>query len=280
MGNAKYGVNSSVLPGNYEKSTKLTYCKDQARNLNGGYIGQNEADDHGKKSFFLDINKRNITELRTHTTNVSKAVKALITPITDLFKTTIKETTEVNNNMGNVGLQVFKSIMKDKDNQQMNPTQRETLDKEETFRNMLSKDKKNYVHDPSDILKTTIKQTTSNNKYIGPAAASDEKNGYTLFDRNNFKTSGSREETLEGRAPTNSNVTLTSGACNINVTTGKNDCLYKNDRDLTKTNINYLGNNIEQYQHTSTRLREELNSSRGNSDLLQQLRNNPYNISI
>ena len=280
MGNAKYGVNSNILPGNFEKSTKLTYCKDQARNLNGEYLGQNEADDHGKKSFFLDITKRNVTELRTHTTNVSKAVKALITPITDLFKKTIKETTEANNNMGNVGLQVFRSIMKDKDNQQMNPTQRETLEQEETFRNMLSKDKKNYVHDPSDVLKTTIKQTTSDNNYIGPAASSDEKSGYNLFDKNNFKTSGSREETLEGREPTTSNVSLTSGASNLNVTTGKNDCLYKNDRDFTKTNMYYVGNNIEQYRNTGTRLREEMNSSRGNTDLIQQLRNNPYNLSI
>ena len=85
---------------------------------------------------------------------------------------------------------------------------------------------------------------------------------------------------MEGREPTTSNVSLTSGASNLNVTTGKNDCLYKNDRDFTKTNMYYVGNNIEQYRNTGTRLREEMNSSRGNTDLIQQLRNNPYNLSI
>ena len=279
MGNAKYNVDSTAVPGNYKKSNKLTYCNDQARNLNGEYIGQNETDDYGKDSFFLDINKRNITELRTHTTNVMKVVKAMVTPITDLFKTTIKETTEANSNMGNVGQQVFRTIMKDKDNLQLNTTGRETLRDEDTYRNANSKDKHSYVLDPKNVMKRTIKQTTANNNYIGPGISKDVSNGYTLFDKDAHQTSGSREETLEGREPTNSNVSLSYGASDIHVTTGKHNCDYTNDRGLIKTTMNYIGNNIEQIKNTQTRSKDMTNSARDNLNVLEQLKNNPYNIS-
>ena len=278
MGNAKYTVDTTVMPGTYEKSNKLTYCNDQMRNVNGEYMGQNEQDDYGKQSFFIDINKRNVTELRTHTTNVVKAVKAIISPITDLFKPTIKETTEANSNMGNVGQQVFRTIMKDKDNLQLKTTQRETLDTQDTYRNISAKDKATYTFDPNDVLKTTVKETTSNNMYISPGISKDVTNGYSLFNKENHKTSGSREETLQGRTPTNSNVSLSYGASDINVSTGKHNCDYMNQRGLIKTSMNYTGSNIDLFKNTETSCKDRTQETRSNINILSQLKNNPYTV--
>lgn len=306
MGNPKYTVDTATVQENYRDSKKLTYCNDQARNLDGGHIGQNEANDYGKKSFFLDINKRNITELRTHTTNVAKAVKAVVTPFTDLFKSTIKETTEVNNNTGNMGKNIFRTSMKDKDNQQLNPTLRETLDNEDSNRN-LNGNETSYMRDLDDTLKNTIKQTTENNNHSGHMQSKESANGYLtnvpvahltnkegihgeymgtgnsshqepmLYNNiMNNKTNGCREETLECREPTTSNVSLTSGLENINMTIGKNDKDYENNREAQHTTMNYIGNNIEQLKNTQTRLKDMPNSARNNINILNQLKNNPF----
>ena len=309
MGNPKYTIDGTTIPGNYKISNKLTYCNDQARNVDGEHIGQSEADDFGKKSFFLDINKRNVTELRTHTTNVMKAVKAIVMPITDLFKPTIKETTEVNVNSGNMGQQVSRITMKDKDNQQLNKTLRETLDPEDTTRNVSTNTKQLYLHDPNDILKRTIKETTSNNDHSGHVQNIESGSGYltnvhealptgkecthieymgtgnssnpqaTSYENIiHNKTSGSREETLEGRSPTTSNVSKQYGADSINMSSGKNECGQKNDRGLIKTTMNYIGTNINQFKNSQTTLRDTPNSARDDLDVLSQLKNNPYVI--
>ena len=307
MGNPKYNISKAEVESNYKVSNKLSYCNDEVRNLDGQHIGQNEQDDFGKKSFFLDLNKRNVTELRTHTTNVMKAVKAIVTPVTDLFKKTIKETTEVNEKMGNMGNNVSRVIMKDKDNQQLNRTLRETLDPEATNRNFNTNDKNSYLLDHEDVMKTTIKETTANNNHSGHVQNKADANGYItnvhdapltqkegthieymgtgdsihqehkLYDYIiNNKTSGCREETLEGRAPTTSNVSLTHGASSLNVVSGKNDCDYLNDRGLIKTTMNYIGTNIEQLKNTHIKLKHQPNAARYDHDLLNQLKNNPY----
>ena len=206
-----------------------------------------------------------------------------------------------------MGNNVSRVTMKDKYNPQLNRTLRETLDPEDTNRNFSSNDKNSYLLDPDDVMKKTIKETTVKNNHSGHVQNKADANGYItniheapltqkegthneymgtgdsihqehkLYDYIiNNKTSGCREETLEGRTPTTSNVSLTHGASSLNVVSGKNDCDYVNDRGLIKTTMNYIGTNIEQLKNTHIKLKHQPNAARYDHDLLNQLKNNPY----
>ena len=60
-------------------------------------LGTSGNGDYGKTSIKLNKNERDITGTRTHTSNLTSIVKALMAPILDIVKSTKKE-----NNIGNI----------------------------------------------------------------------------------------------------------------------------------------------------------------------------------
>ena len=303
MGNPNTNIGGYDKNKKYKVSKKLSYSNDIVRNIEGG----KKTTDYGKHSFFLDINKRNITELRTHTTNISKAVKSLIVPITDLMKNTIKETTEINTNTGNIALSTFIPNMSDKNNTQVNKTIRETLENRDYEGNINSENKGIYINDPNYIAKRTTKETTmklnnfappvkeSGDGYktarpqVGPSNRDTMHNEYSgvgnsihkeamsYSDMYNAIINETREELLEGRSPTNSNVSLTSGSGNINLKIKKLEKDYLNDRTTQQTPTNYMGNNIDHYKNTFTSVKDKnVENTRFNPCLIDHMKTNPY----
>jgi len=303
MGNPNKNIGEYDKNSNYKVSKKLSYCNNIARNFDG----EHKTTDYGKSSFFLDINKRNITELRTHTTNVAKSVKSLFLPLTDMFRNTTKETTELNTNIGNMALTTHITNLKDKENVQMNTTIRETLDIRENTGNVNRTEQGIYVTDPSDVPDATNKEMSMNinyfsqpvneqgngymtnkhevrpsnrdnmhNEYIG-TGSSNNKESMSYSDMYNAIISGAKEETLKGRTPTTSNMTLTNGANNINLKIKKLDSDYMNNRAKTINQINSLGLNIDHYKQSSVIMKNNVvDNSRFVPDILDKMKNNPY----
>ena len=118
--------------------------------------------DYGRKSIYNKPNERDITQKRTHLSNLITNVKALITPLQDSMKITKKQNTIGNNRPeGNMSLP--------------NPS-------------------KITVYDPNDIAKTTIKETTINNEHEGHMTGPVK---ITVHDPNDVTRTTIKETTLE-----------------------------------------------------------------------------------
>ena len=148
---------------NVRVSTKNNYLTSGPRNL----INKDKINDFGKDSINLPSNERDITGLRTHTTNLTSIVKAIISPIEDIFKTTRKE-----NVIGNI----------------------------RQSGNFNSNNKKQYTYDPNDIAKTTIKETTIHDNTIGNLAG---KNKLTIYDPNDVARTTIKETNIHNNYSAN-----------------------------------------------------------------------------
>ena len=119
----------------YRKPTKQATLSNGVRNAHLVDKWNNKKiADYGKKSIIPTSNEREITGTRTHTSNFTSIVKALVAPIEDTFRTTRKE-----NVIGNI---------------------RESG-------NYNSKHNKQTVYDPNDVARTTIKETNIHNNHSG-----------------------------------------------------------------------------------------------------------------
>lgn len=117
-------------------SDKKTYKGSGPRNLNApGKWDNEQVGDYGKKAICLPTNERDITGKRTHVSNITSVVKAIIAPVLDVFRTTQKE-----NFIGNI---------------------------RQTGNVKFQYPSKQTVYDPDDIARTTIKETNIHNNRIG-----------------------------------------------------------------------------------------------------------------
>ena len=113
-----------------KESTRENFENDWKRNATVTEKWDNY--DYGQGSFRAGPNERDVTSTRTHTSNVSSIFKALIAPLTDIMKDTKKENVIGNNRMaGN-----------------------------------FTGHTNHRVHDPEDIARTTVKETTVDNSDI------------------------------------------------------------------------------------------------------------------
>jgi len=114
------------------------------------------------------------------------------------------------------------------------------------------------------------------NEYIGNGNSSN-KEGMSYSDMYNAIISGAKEETLAGRTPTTSNMTLTNGANNINLKIKKLDEDYMNNRPKTINQINPTGLNIDHYKQSNVIMKNNVvDNTRFAPDLLNNMKNNPY----
>jgi len=122
--------------------------------------GQGESNDYGKSKIVLYNNQRNTTGNRTVMTNASSIVKAIVSPIMDAIKFSMKEyTVESVRAVGNPSIQIpSKATIYDPDNHIMKTTVKETTIHDSELIN-LSGNKETYSS-LNDTAKTTVKETT------------------------------------------------------------------------------------------------------------------------
>ena len=152
----------------YKKSSKNVFKKDGPRNAFNNNAWEDKGfGDYGKNAIDLPANERDITGKRTHITNFTSIVKALVAPILDVMKTTKKENVEGNiRQTGNLGASgVSKNVVWDP-NDVAKTTIKETNIHDNRSGNMGS-NQKGVAYDPTDVARTTIKETNIHDNRSG-----------------------------------------------------------------------------------------------------------------
>ncbi len=147
--NSKYAAIRASRKNNYMNQTPRNATLKDNWEINNENIKDGVAD-YGKSSIENKPNERDITQKRTHTTNLTSEIKKIIAPITDIFRKTRKQNTIGNKRPeGNM-----KADLPSK------PT----------------------VYDSDDIARTTIKETTIHNDHIGNVGIAEIKNQAFNYD--------------------------------------------------------------------------------------------------
>jgi hypothetical protein len=151
----------------YKYSDKISYKPSSERNLNlKGNWNEKDAD-YGKKNTIINANERDITQKRTHISNVSSIVKSIIAPLQDIIKTTKKENFIGNNRQaGNFSSSVPKKQTIYDPNDVVRTTIKETNIHDNRNGNLKGPIKV-LVYDPNDIIRKTIKETNIHDNRTG-----------------------------------------------------------------------------------------------------------------
>jgi hypothetical protein len=156
------------------KSTKNNYMNPTPRNAfrPDAWRSNEDADaegvgDYGRQSIENRPNERDLTQSREHRNNVTTTVKKLITPITDLFRRTRKE-----NFVGN---------MRPDGNMSAAMPSKQT------------------VYDPTDIARTTIKETNIHNEHDGFLQGGELKG--IAYDPDDIARTTIKEINIHNKAP-------------------------------------------------------------------------------
>ena len=144
---------------------------------NAGY-----GDDYGKDNLMVYDNERITTEQNTVVSNVTSVVKAIVSPVIDALKYSMKEyTVESERGVGNPSIQIpSKATTYDPDNHIMKTTVKETTIHDSELTN-LSGSKETYST-ITDQAKTTVKETTIHDNIVTNIKANET--GYTTSDDN------------------------------------------------------------------------------------------------
>lgn len=129
-------------------------------NLGLVYPGMGTSDDYGKEKIMVYNTERQLTQTRTVVSNVTSIVKAIVAPVLDALKYTMKEyTVESARGVGNPSIQIpEKPTLYDPDNHIMKTTVKETTIHDSEMNN-LTGPKETYSA-LEDLAKTTVKETT------------------------------------------------------------------------------------------------------------------------
>ena len=184
--------------GAYRQSTKNNYMNPTPRNAyredawsvidasNTAAVG-----DYGKNSWENRANERDVTQQRTNYNSITMLVKKITTPLTDFFRRTRKE-----NAIGNIRPEG----------------------------NMhASMPSKLTVYDPTDITRTTIKEQTIDNDYLGSLSA--EKKGIA-YDPNDVARTTIKEQNIHNSNP----------YINMNPQQPRSTCIY-DPEDIARTTV-------------------------------------------
>lgn len=131
--------------------------------------GKGSADDYGKASIMVYDQERDITGVKTVVANVTSAVKAAIAPLLDVLRRNKSEYfVDHARTFGSMNATFpEKPTLYDPDSK-ARTTIRETMENEDTERNMSSHVYKNVVWDPvNHMARTTIKETTIHDTGVG-----------------------------------------------------------------------------------------------------------------
>jgi hypothetical protein len=83
-------TNRDTVQNIKDTNVSMTHVEYKGPAANGNEYGNGLKDDYNKKSVFIYDNERNVTQSRTHVSNLSHNISAIIAPLSDVFKDTIK----------------------------------------------------------------------------------------------------------------------------------------------------------------------------------------------
>ena len=181
--------------GLYRKSRNNCYINSGLRNLGaeGGWSEINDEVKYGKESMNLPLNERDTTQKDSPLLNFTTVVKSIVTPVTDLLKTTKKENFIGNARPnGNMGAQMPQKITVHDANDIARTTIKETNIHNNVTANMTGPVKLT-VYDPNDIARTTIKETNIHDNRSGNVGT---VNKLTVHDPNDIARTTIKETNI------------------------------------------------------------------------------------
>jgi hypothetical protein len=193
----------SKMRSKYRKTSKNNYKTNGPRNANLSGQWKNEKfSDYGKKGINLGSNERDVTAVRTHTSNVTSIVKAIVAPLEDVLRTTKKE-----NIIGNIRQTGnFKSKNPSKltvyDPNDIARTTIKETNIHDTRSGYLKGPNRLTVYDPNNVARTTIRETNQNNKRNGNISA---PNKLTIYDPNDIARTTIKETNIHDTRSGNMN---------------------------------------------------------------------------
>ena len=161
--NSKYGAVRASRKNNYMNQTPSNLTRKDGWVINDENIKEGVAD-YGKSSIENKPNERDLTQKRTHTTNITTEVKKLIAPIIDIFKKTRKENFVGNNRPeGNMSVAIPSKMTVYDSDDIARTTIKETNIHNDRTGNISMAETKHQAFDYEDVPKTTIKETHIHN---------------------------------------------------------------------------------------------------------------------
>ena len=195
-GNAAPVVNKRPeKQGLYRKSRRNCYVNSGVRNAGaeGNWNPNNDDENYGKNSFILPMNERDTTQKEAPKLNLTTTIKSIIAPVQDLFKTTRKENFVGNPRpYGNFGSQVPKKQTVHDPNDIARTTIKET-NIHDTRNGNMAGPKKLTVYDPNDVARTTIKETNIHDNRSGNI---NGPNKLTVYDPNDIARTTIKETNI------------------------------------------------------------------------------------
>ena len=277
-GNAGFNVPSQYVEGEYMPSKHidlgaLPFTPAYSSGKNGAHEG-----DYGLKSKKAYPNNRTINKQDDYFGAVGGAIGAAISPLLDILKPSRKENTVGNlRPYQNPGTTVPESYIFNP-NDRPAPTIKETT--QESIGHLYINANQNggaYMVTPNQERETAKKYT--NVYYSGNSSAGSNARQPRPYDAeyNTPSTSGVKSSTLTGYTPAGGMSLLNS---DINMTMKNKDEMLKNNRELSGTmpyaipSINTLGETSQ-----SAPLYSGIQTDRNHSEIMNQLKGNPYAIS-
>jgi hypothetical protein len=195
----------------YSPTIRNIYTNSGMRNVykSNAWDSSSEQSDYGKKSYTAIPNERDVTQRRTHLSNVMSAIKAIIAPLQDKLKNTKKELIIGNPNPeGYMGADMPKKPTVYDPNDKARTTVKETTIEYDHDGNIKGPEKIT-VHDPNDVARTTIKETTLEYDHDGNIKG---PNKITVYDPNDVARTTIKETTLHSKMHT-----VVKGATKVSV---------------------------------------------------------------
>ena len=221
-------------------------------------------------------NERDVTHLRNHQSNLRSDYDAQTMGLQDTLKKTVKQTTLIPKNNGNLDNVVLNTRMGIQDDIKKTKKQT-TIDSKNNgyITGGFEKSTSGY-----EAPETTTKDTTMFD-YTG-GAAGFYKGDMDKVSYQNAETNPTKEIISQGREPTLNNVKLANGMDQVNMEIKKMDHDYKNHRlnSVEKVYQNIPEENNGDLTSMKDRLDDEKIAVRIDPGLLNPFKNNPYTQSL
>jgi len=221
-------------------------------------------------------NERDVTHLRNHQSNLRAGYDAQKMGIQDNIKKTVKQTTLIPKNNGNLDNVILNTTMGIQDN--IKKTKKQTTIESQNNGYIMGGYEKNTAgyEEPE----TTTKDTTLFD-YMG-IGGGEYKGDMDTINYQNAETNPTKEIISQGREPTTNNVKISNGMDTINMEINKLDYDYKNHRlnAVQKVYQNIPEGNNGDITSMKDRLDDEKIAIRIDPNLLNPFKSNPYTQSL
>lgn len=184
-----------------EKSRRNIYSSSGVNNTYraNSWNANSKNSDYGKSTIVLPPNERDVTQKRTHVTNIMSLVKSIIAPLQDKLRGTRKDFIKGNPNPeGYMGANIpEKPTMYDPDDIARTTIKETTLEYDHDGH--ISGPNKIQVHDPNDVARTTVKETTLEYDHDGNIGGPQK---LTVYDPNDIARTTIKETTIHSKQHT------------------------------------------------------------------------------